>query len=91
MTTEAELHHLYQQLHGTLDQAGATTMIDILGQHVRHEPATKTDLHLLRTDLDLLEGRLRTEVARSHAALTRVFIASQSVTVAIVGLLIAIT
>jgi len=88
MATEAELHHLYQQLHQTLDHEGATTMIELLGPYARHEPATKADL-------GVLEHRLRAEMAqmeqRLGQRLTTVFIGTQGVMVAVIGLLVALT
>ena len=113
MATEAELQHLYQQLHQTLDREGATTMIELLGPYARHEPATKADLDglrlELRTEMADLRGELRTEMAdlrgdlrvemaglRAEMAemgqrLSRTFIGTQGVTVAIIGLLLALT
>ncbi len=81
MPTEAELHHLYQQLHQALDEQGATTMIELLGPYARHELATKADLELLRHEL-------RTEMAQLGQRLTNVLIAAQGVTVTVLGLLV---
>lgn len=102
MATEAELQHLYQQLHQTLDHEGATTMIELLGPYARHEPATKADLdvleHRLRAEMAELRGDLRvemaglrTEMAEMGQRLSRTFIGTQGVTVAVIGLLLAIT
>jgi hypothetical protein len=102
MATEAELQHLYQQLHQALDHEGATTMMDILGPYARHEPATKADLDALRLELrgEMAELRgdlrvemagLRSEMAEMGQRLSRTFIGTQGVTVAVIGLLLAIT
>ena len=102
MATEAELHHLYQQLHQTLDHEGATTMMDILGPFARHEPATKADLERLRHELRAemaelrvemaeLRSEVRTEIANLGQRMSRLFIGTQGVTVAVIGLLLAIT
>ena len=106
MATEAELQHLYQQLHQTLDHEGATTMMDILGPFARHEPATKADLDALRLELrgemaELrgslrvemaeLRSEVRTEIADLGQRMSRMFIGTQGVTVAVIGLLLAIT
>lgn len=84
MATEAELQHLYQLLHGALDHEGATTMIDLLGPYARHEPATKADLELIRHEL-------RSEIAQMGQRLTNVLVVSQGVTVAVIGVLIALS
>jgi len=102
MATEAELQHLYQQLHQTLDHEGAATMMDILGPYARHEPATKADLDALRFELRSemaelrvemaeLRSEVRTEIAELGGRMSRLFIGTQGVTVAIIGLLLAIT
>lgn len=59
-------------------------MIELLGPYARHEPATKQDL-------EVLEHRLRSEIAQMGQRLTTVFIGTQGVTVAIIGLLVALT
>jgi hypothetical protein len=88
MPTEAQLQHLYQQLHRTLDEEGATTMIELLGPYARHEPATKADVDALRLEM-------RAEMAgleqRLGQRLTTVFVGTQGVTVAVIGLLLALT
>jgi len=106
MATEAELQHLYQQLHQTLDREGATTMIDLLGPYARHEPATRADLDALRLELRAemaeLRGELRGEMAELREGssrdiaqlgqrLTTVFIGSQAVTVSVIGVMMALT
>lgn len=109
MATEAELQHLYQQLHQTLDHEGAATMMDILGPYARHEPATKADLETLRhelrgemadlrtemadlrSDLRVEMAGLRTDIAEMGQRLSRTFIGTQGVTVAIIGLLLALS
>lgn len=91
MATEAELQHLYQQLQQTLDREGATTMIDLLGPYARHEPATKADLDALRLELRAEMAELRVEIAEMGQHLSRTFIGTQGVTVAIIGLLVALT
>ena len=95
MATEAQLHHLYQQLHQTLDHEGATTMIELLGPYARHEPATKADLELLRLELRAemaeLRSEVRTDIADLGQRMSRLFVGAQGVTVAIIGLLLAIT
>lgn len=95
MATEAELHHLYQQLHQNLDHEGATTMIELLGPYARHEPATKADLDGLRLELRAemaeLRGELRTDIAELGQRMSRVFVGTQGITVAVIGLLLALT
>ena len=59
-------------------------MIELLGPYARHEPATKADL-------EIVEQRLRAEIAQVGQRLTNVFIGTQGVMVAVIGLLVALT
>jgi hypothetical protein len=72
VATEAQLQHLYAQLHGVLDLEGSTTMIDIVGPLARNELATRADLVGVRIEMSEIRAEmtsLSTEIRAEMAAL----------------------
>ncbi len=86
--TAQQRHELFTWFEGQMGKERAATMMELMPPVGADELATKTDLHVLRTELKADMSALRVDLTRSFATW---LLASQATVVTVmVGLLVAI-